>query len=308
MTIPVILFAYSRPEHLIRTLESLRINQVPLIHAFCDGPKTADLISKVDAVREILRSIDWAEVVLTERQENRGLGRSILSGVGDVLKSHDMILVWEDDLICVPGTYEYLCEALRKYKDDNLVMSVTGWTHPRVIPSDVTDQPYFDGRSECLVWGTWARSWTDMKQDARTLMNKCVDAGIDVNRYGADLPAMAKIELKRNVWAVRWTYAHILRRGLCLRPPHSLVEHIGFDESATNASDGSVWSNPVLKPCPPVPAQWPVPVEHPECAPLWRAAYGSNSFERFFKRARRLPWKLRLWQHQLSRKMRPSTT
>ncbi len=286
----------------------MRMNQVPLIYAFSDGPKTADLIPKVITVREILRSIDWAEVKLCERQENWGLGRSILSGVGEVLKSHDMMLAWEDDLICVPGTYNYLCEALHHYKDESLVMSVTGWTHPRVIPSGVTDQPYFDGRAECYVWGTWARSWADMGQNARTLMNKCVDEGIDVNWYGADLPAMARIELKRNIWAVRWAYVHILRGGLCLRPPHSLVEHIGFDESATNAGDGSVWSNPVLKPCPPVPAQWPAPVEHPDCAHLWRAVFGSNSVEHFFKRARRLPSKIRLWRHQFSRKMRSPAT
>jgi hypothetical protein len=70
MIVPVVLFAYSRPEHLLKTLESLQINQVPLIYAFSDGPETADLTPKITAVREILQSIDWAEVALYERQEN----------------------------------------------------------------------------------------------------------------------------------------------------------------------------------------------------------------------------------------------
>lgn len=72
MTVPVVLFAYSRPEHLLKTLESLRINQVPLIYAFSDGPKTADLTPKIAAVRKILRSIDWAEVVLAVRELGPG--------------------------------------------------------------------------------------------------------------------------------------------------------------------------------------------------------------------------------------------
>lgn len=272
VVIPVILFAYARPDHLRRTLACLRENQVPLIYAFSDGPRTPDKASLVAQVREILRGIDWCKVILCERQENWGLGRSIRAGVTEVLSKHEMCIVFEDDLICVPGTYQYLAAALRHYKDDAHVMSVTGWTHPSVTPSDVTDQPYFDGRAECLVWGTWARVWHGMDRDAKTLMGECGTKRIDVYRYGADLPAMADVELEKNIWAVRFLYLHILNGGLCLRPPWSMVEHIGFDAQATNTGDGSWWANPPLKPCPPLPIEWPAPVENPQCPRLWQQA------------------------------------
>jgi hypothetical protein len=97
-----------------------------------------------------------------------------------------------------------------------------------------------------------------------------------VYRYGADLPAMAAVEIQQNIWAVRFLYLHLLHQGLCLRPPHSMVEHIGFDSQATNASDGSQWSNPPLKACPPLPEQWPAPIEHSECAHLWQMACGTK--------------------------------
>lgn len=271
-TIPVILFAYSRPDHLSRTLECLRADKVPLIHAFCDGPKTPEVVSRVSQARQILRSIDWCEVVMHERQENLGLGRSVRSGVTEALRKYDAIIVFEDDCICVPGTYEYLSAALRQYFDSHKVMSVTAWTHPKVTPTNVDDQPYFDGRAECLVWGAWARSWDGMDQDAMKLARQCKKKGIDIYRYGADLIRMAEAELKQNIWAVRWLFLHILRGGLCLRPPHSLVEHIGFDELATNASDGAEWSNPPLLSCPPIPEEWPAAVEHPDCASLWQKA------------------------------------
>ena len=51
-----------------------------------------------------------------------------------------------------------------------------------------------------------------------------------------------------------------------------MVEHIGFDSQATNASDGSQWSNPPLKACPALPEEWPDSIEHPECVPLWQMA------------------------------------
>ena len=159
---------------------------------------------------------------------------------------------------------------MEHYHDDTRVMSVTGWTHPLVTPKDVKDQPYFDGRAESLVWGTWARTWQGMNEDAKTLMDRCKTNGIDVYRYGSDLPKMADVEQKKNIWAVRFLYWHILNRGLCLRPPWSMVEHIGWDSQGTNAPVAGIWVDSPLKPCSPIPKKWPDPVEQTECSNLWQ--------------------------------------
>ncbi len=270
--IPIALFAYARPNHLRRTLESLRSNQVSLIYAFSDGPKYADKQLAVEEVRDILRMIDWCKVILVEREDNWGTGRSILSGVTAVLEKHDSVIVFEDDLICIPGTGRYLSSALNHYRDAANVMSVTGWTHPRVVPSDVGNDPYFDGRAESWVWGTWRRAWRGMELDAKALVAQCISKGLNINHYGTDLPAMADVESQENIWAVRWIYHHILQNGLCMRPPHSMVEHIGFDSQATHASEASLWANPPLQPCPPLPEMWPTPVVNQQCARLWQEA------------------------------------
>ncbi|MGA2585581.1 MAG: hypothetical protein ABSF88_00935 [Candidatus Aminicenantales bacterium] len=274
--VPIILFAYARPDHLRQTLDCLRENQVPLIYAFSDGPRTPDKTLAVAQVRDMLRDINWCEVILCERETNLGLGRSILTGVTEVLDKHEATIIFEDDLICVPETYEYLCAALDQYQDDDRVMSVTGWTHPLVTPGDVSVLPYFDGRAECGVWGTWARAWHGMEIDAKTLMEQCKDQGIDIYRYGADLVNMAKAELHQNIWAVRLLYLHILKKGLCLRPPWSMVEHIGWDSQGTNAKEAGIWEALPLKPCPPIPAQWPEPMEHPACSRLHRKVCGAR--------------------------------
>ena len=199
-----------------------------------------------------------------------GLGRSILAGVTEVLADREIAIIFEDDLVCVPGTYDYLSAALQRYRGDPRVMSVTGWTHPRVTPAGIADQPYFDGKAESWVWGTTAEAWRGMREDALLLMHRVAAAGEDISRYGADLPAMAAVEAEKNIWAVRWLYWHILNRGLCLRPPWSMVEHIGFGVGATNCAGESWLVNPPLRPCPPIPTRWPEPAEHPECSKLWR--------------------------------------
>jgi hypothetical protein len=270
-TIPVILFAYARPAHLARALACLRENGVPLIHVFADGAKGAGDAEAVAETRALLRGVDWCEIHVVEREKNLGLGRNVLAGVSEVASRHDAFIVWEDDLICVPGTYDWICAALRRYTNDPRVMSVTGWTHPRVTPADVGDRPYFDARAECWVWGSWPRAWHGMNEE--TAMEKLRGAerrGVSRAAYGADLPRMARDEQRRNIWAVRWLYHHFQHGGLCVRPPWSMVEHIGFDAVATNASMPIGWENPPLRPAPSIPSEWPEPREHSNCRRLWR--------------------------------------
>jgi hypothetical protein len=299
MIVPVALFAYNRSHHLRRTLACLRADAVPLIYAFSDGPRAPENGPAVEEVRQILRAVDWCELRLVERMENLGLGRSVRTGVSEVLAQHDSLIVFEDDLICVPGTYAYLCAALEQYHGDTRVMSVTAWTHPRVTPGDVGAAPYFDGRAECWVWGTWARVWAGMDHTALELVRECEARGIDPRRYGDDLIAMAQTEIRRNIWAVRWLYHHIVRGGLCLRPPWSMVEHVGFDAAATNAVAQDGWANPPLRAPPPLPSVWPEPSEHPSLSQLWRQAYsGQPSI------ARRVARRTRALLANLARAMR----
>jgi hypothetical protein len=133
-----------------------------------------------------------------------------------------------------------------------------------------------------------------MDKDAKTLMEECRSRGVDIYKYGADLVEMAENELATNIWAVRFLYLHILRGGVCLRPPWSMVEHIGFGAEATNAG-AEIWlKNPPLRTAPPLPAVWPAAVESPECSRLHQAICGgqpikTNTLSRMIRRfARRM--------------------
>jgi hypothetical protein len=135
--------------------------------------------------------------------------------------------------------------------------------------------PYFDGKAECWGWGTWRRAWKGMNESALEIMGRCVAAGIDIERYGTDMPKMAAEAKPRNLWAIGWWYLHILHGGVCLRPPHSLVESVGWDgRGVTTTPEMLEWHNPPLLPCPPHPAKWPDSMEHPDCPGLWKSAFG----------------------------------
>lgn len=287
VTIPVILFAYARPAHLARALACLRENGVPLIHAFADGAKGSPDAAAVDETRALLHAVDWCEIHVVEREKNYGLGRNVLAGVSAVASHDEAFIAWEDDLICVPGTYAWMCAALRHYANDSRVMSVTGWTHPRVVPADVGDRPYFDARAESWGWGSWPRAWQGMNEEtALQKMSSARRHGMPCAAYGTDLPKMARTEQAGNLWAVRWLYHHFQHGGLCLRPPWSMVEHDGFDAMATNAPVSVGWENPPLRPAPPLPEEWPESREHFRCRTLWRATHPAR-WIRWLRRIRR---------------------
>lgn len=266
IAIPVVLFAYKRIDTLRVTLDSLRKNNVGLLIVYSDAAKSEADSHAVCEVRALLSKIDWCDTELHFAEQNKGLGQSIKDGLDNVFSRFEAAIVCEDDLEFVEGTLEYLSSALRHYADDNKVMSVTGYTNANITPADVGSNPYFDGRFECWLWGTWRRVWKDMQSHtALEMMNIVKDRGEDPYAWGGDLPYMAKTELRSNIWAVRMCYLHIMNHGLCLRPPWSMVNHIGWGDGSTNCCARNWEFNGVLKDSPPIPSAWPEPKANPEC-------------------------------------------
>jgi hypothetical protein len=277
--IPVVVFVYNRPDLLTKLLTSLKYEEIPLLYIFSDGAKNENDNMKVREVRDIVKNIDWCEKIIHEHSINIGLGKSIKFGVREVFTDYNELIVFEDDLICTKGTYKYLTAALKYYRNDEKVMSVTGWTHPNITPKNVREKPYFDGKAECWSWGTWARAWNGMEKSALEIYNDCVMKGIDIEKYGSDLPKMALEADEKNLWAIGWWYLHILNEGLCLRPPYSLIETTGWDGRGTTITPEMIeWANPPLKNCPPIIGSFPKVIENEECPLLWKKAIDKNGF------------------------------
>lgn len=291
MHIPVVLFAYKRLDTLRVTLDSLRKNNVGLLIVYSDAAKSEADVHAVNEVRELISQIDWCDTELHFAERNKGLGQSIKDGLDSVFSRFEAAIVCEDDLEFVEGTLKYLAMALAHYANDRRVMSVTGYTNANITPGDVGSDPYFDGRFECWLWGTWRRVWKDMQSHtALEMMNIVKDRGEDPYAWGGDLPYMAKTELRGNIWAVRMCYLHIMNHGLCLRPPWSMVNHIGWGDGSTNCCAKNWEYNGVLKNAPPIPAVWPEPLVNNGTSRLNRMMYKrpwADVFPRMVPLARR---------------------
>lgn len=240
-THPVALFAYNRPDHIRRTLEGLRQNCVPIIYAFCDGSKHQSENKSVNEVRNIIRSIDWTQVIITERDSNWGLARSIVSGINKILEKHETVIVIEDDIVVSRGFYKYMCDGLNTYQNDKKVMHISGFLYP--IEAQLPDTFFYNVNS-CWGWGTWRRAWINYNDDIQYLFAQIKNLdkkelfyynGGQNNAFYKQLQANATGAL--DTWAVKWHTSIYLNNGLCLHPKTSLVENIGFDGSGTNCGN-----------------------------------------------------------------------
>lgn len=242
MPAPIALFAYARPWHTRQALDALLRNpeapETDLV-AFCDAARHPGVAEPVAQVRALLRGVTgFRSVRLVEREQNLGLARSIISGVGEVLDAHGQVIVVEDDLVVSPYFLAYMNEGLRRYADDARVASIHAYQYPldRPVP------PLFFLRgADCWGWATWSRAWRHFRPDAAQLAAQLQQQGL-VRSFDMDGRYPFHRMLRRQAagqldsWAIRWHASAWLDGMLTLYPGRSHALNIGADGSGTHCA------------------------------------------------------------------------
>lgn len=241
---PIVIFVYNRPEHTKRVIDSLLTNlessDSDLI-IFADYAKNDSHITKVNEVRSYIKSITgFKSIQIVERDINFGLAKSILSGVTDVLKRFESVIVLEDDIVVSPFFLQYMNLGLKKYKDVENVASIHGYNYP--IDTKGLKETFFIKGADCWGWGTWRRVWDQFETDGSKLLSELEKNGLlkEFN-YGGHFKfsemLKKQIEGKNDSWAVRWYASMFLLNKVTLYPRESLIQNIGLDSTGTHCND-----------------------------------------------------------------------
>jgi hypothetical protein len=269
---PVVMFAYSRPDHLRHAVESLLQNpecERTHIHFFCDGPKRPDVQGQVDAVRRYVDSVrGFASVTRVYREQNLGLAESVIDGVTRVVGQHGRLIVLEDDLILSQHFLRFMNAALDRYQSDAQVASIHGYCYPTRVPLPDT---FFIKGADCWGWATWQRAWQHFEPNGQLLLDQLRSRGLSGRfDYGGRFPftqmLQDQVAGRNSSWAIRWHASCFLKDMLTLYPGRSLVHNSGFDSSGRHCDslsdfDQQVSDSPV--------AVGRIPAE--ESSTAWRA-------------------------------------
>jgi hypothetical protein len=252
---PIVLFTYNRPWHTEQTLNALMENDLAkdsVLYIYSDGCKDITnntLLKEISEVREIIRKKKWCKnVYITISNENKGLAKSIISAVSEIVNRHGKVIVLEDDIVTSKGFLKYMNNALNFYQNEEKVMHISAYMHPhdQQLPETFFfEVPYPHG------WATWRRSWIHFKDDASGLYSYFEDNRLwnSFNKFGGKLlqkQLKANVDGKLNTWFIKWHSAMVKKKGLTLYPKQSLTNNIGFDNSGVHCTVTSKFDIEVL--------------------------------------------------------------
>ena len=277
---PILLFAYNRPEHLRRCVESLLANSLAVesdLFVFSDAPRSEDDKPGVEQVRAVVRDIKgFRTVSIVERDTNWGLARSIIDGVTRLVEQRGRVIVVEDDLVVAPYFLKFMNDALDVYEDEPQVghIQACDFTQDPSLP-----ETFLIKWTGSWGWATWKRAWQHFNPDGRQLLQQLEERGLthtfDFNgKYGFTRMLRRQIEGKNNSWAIRWNASLFLKDILSLNVGRSLVSNEGFDGSGTNCGGGGLYaSNLFLQ-----------PLEVQKISPIEENLMARKAFEKYYAR------------------------
>ncbi len=240
---PICLFAFKRPEHTRKTIESLLRNKEAknsILYAFCDGPRNPSDAALTDEVRQYLSTLQgFAAIHLRFRDENLGLAQSIISGVTEVIQAHGRAIVVEDDLVTSPYFLRYMNENLSRFENEDRVISIHAYSYPTKKP--LPDGFFLKG-ADCWGWATWQRGWALFDPDGSRLLRLLTEKKLKRTfNFDDSYPYVKMLEEQiaghNNSWAIRWYASAFLADKLTLYPGRSLVTNIGLDGSGTHCEE-----------------------------------------------------------------------
>jgi hypothetical protein len=189
-------------------------------------------------VRNYLKTLDgFNKITLNFSDVNKGLAKSIIEGVTQVLGKYESVIVLEDDLLPDVHFLQFMNEALDFYKDDTKIQSISGFS---LKLDSYENDLYFQTRPFPWGWGTWKDRWNedifDKKRITEQLTNnrdllKLFDAecGDDISKMLLD-----SLSGKNDSWYVRWVFNHFINKSYSVFPIYSLVKNVGWNVDATH--------------------------------------------------------------------------
>ena len=240
--IVIICFAYKRPYHFKKCINSILLNEeskeTPLI-VYVDGPKNNIDKRERNNVLEFAKTIKgFKSVEIKERKSNLGLYLSLTKGITETLKFYKKAIIIEDDIFVSQYFLNFIINALSIYEEEKAVASIHGYLPP--IKKNLPNSFFLRG-ADCWGWATWDDRWEWFRNDAEKMRNEIkkhkLTKKFNLNN-GYDYIGMLndKVNGFNDSWAICWHASCFLKNKLTLHPGKSLIKNIGLDNSGENCS------------------------------------------------------------------------
>ncbi len=243
---PVVMFVYNRADHFKETYTAL--TKCPEakntdLFIFSDNAKNEKARKGVEEVRSFAREIErvghFKSVSIIESTENKGLAKSVISGVTQVIQEYGSVIVVEDDCVCSPYFLNYMNRCLDYYKDNKKIGAISGYVPRLGFPTEYNEDIFTAYRSCSWTWATWRDRWENVDWELKNFSDFCKNPSLikKLNSNGNDRFMRLYRQTKGNgsSWSVRFG-AHLVKNDwLTVYPRYSYIQNIGCDESGVHS-------------------------------------------------------------------------
>ena len=245
---PVIMFVYNRLDSVEQTIENLKRNELAEqaeLFIFSDAAKKESQVENVSLVRNYIHKIDgFKSVHIIEAEKNKGLAKSVITGVTEIINEKGKVIVVEDDLITSPQFLTFMNDALDFYEDEKKIWSISGYQFPFELPETYTKSLYAAYRSSSWGWATWKDRWETIDWEVKDYSSYKYNP-LRIAKFckgGTDLDKMLRYQMQGKIdsWAIRWCYNQCKQDKYTIYPVKSLVNNIGTDGRGTHCDPTSV--------------------------------------------------------------------
>ncbi len=245
---PIVIFAYNRLEHLQETLHALEQAEGAgdsEVFIYADGYKGDKDKEKVLAVHDFLKAYEqkhpYKSLSVLCKEQNHGLEKSVIGGVGEVLEKYGRAIVLEDDLIVSKDFLCFMNQALEHYEKNKNIWQISAWTEDVPELKELKEDTYLWYRCNSWGWATWLNRWQKIDWEVRDYQSFRFSPKKrrKLNRGGADMADMLDMQMQGKIhsWAIRFAYAECKNNMLTVFPRATRVRNAGRDGSGTNCHE-----------------------------------------------------------------------
>lgn len=239
----IIVTVYDRGAHIKKCLESLeRAIGADSYHVIIgsDAPVKDEHLGAVESVREYLRSKQknhgFKKMTLNLSEKNLGqvgnieICNSIAQGEG-----HESFIMMEDDVVVGKGFLNFMARGLKKFAEDEKVISINGYLHPDTVIQD--GEPFLYNRFCAYGFASWYTKWSSVLHNIDTVNyakifladKKLLNKMVKYSPHAKSYPFLA--ERYYRAWDLEIGLMMELEGLWVVVPPISLTANKGMDGS-----------------------------------------------------------------------------
>lgn len=239
LSTPVAVLIYKRPDLVRRVYEKLEKAKPKRVFVIADGPASIDEVRACDDARGVFSNPSWkTDIVLIASETNLGLRQRVISGLDEVFRHVETVIVLEEDCHPHEDFFSYCQVLLKKFKDQKRIALVSGNFYG--LPLMRKNRVILSRHALIWGWATWRSTWEDFRSSEigdtfriSTKDIKSIRRKLFLNPYRFQLIRTLRHGGKTS-WAAYFASWVILNKRYALLPSRNVVSNVGFGSGATH--------------------------------------------------------------------------